>query len=105
METIANKFNEFFVEIGPKLSQSIKDIPGKSFKQYMPQPVRIRFSFELIDETSAMKFISSLRSKSSSGIDGISTNLLKRIAPQILKPLTLIINQSLTEDRKGLSIT
>ena len=37
--------------------------------------------------------INSLTNKSSVGIDGISTILLKCIAPSNLKPLTLIINQ------------
>ena len=37
--------------------------------------------------------INSLINKSSIGIDGISTILLKCIAPSIIKPLTLIINQ------------
>ena len=37
--------------------------------------------------------INSLTNKSRVGIDGISTILLKCIAPSIIKPLTLIINQ------------
>ena len=37
----------------------------------------------------------SLKSKNSAGFDGISTNLLKNIMPGILKPITLILNQSL----------
>ena len=37
--------------------------------------------------------INSLTNKSSVGIDGISTILLKCIAPSIIKPLTLITNQ------------
>ena len=37
----------------------------------------------------------SLRTKTSSGHDGISTKLLKFLSPGLIKPLTLIINQSL----------
>ena len=37
----------------------------------------------------------SLRTKGSSGHDGISTKLLKSLSPGLIKPLTLIINQSL----------
>ena len=37
----------------------------------------------------------SLKAKNSAGFDGISTNLLKSIMPTILRPLTLILNQSL----------
>ena len=39
--------------------------------------------------------IDKLPSKTSSGVDGISTNLLKDITYLISKPLTLIINQCL----------
>ena len=39
--------------------------------------------------------IDKLPSKTSSGVDGISTNLLKDIKYVISKPLTLIINQCL----------
>ena len=39
--------------------------------------------------------IDKLPSKTSSGVDGISTNLLKDITYLISKPLTLILNQCL----------
>ena len=43
-----------------------------------------------------LNIISKLKNKKSYGIDGISTNvLLKSIANEIIKPLTLITNQSL----------
>ena len=48
-----------------------------------------------IDEDAINKIIYNLPPKSSSGCDGISTKLLKVIAPVIIKPLTLLINQVL----------
>ena len=39
--------------------------------------------------------INSLKSKNSCGFDGISTKLIKSIAPALLKPLTLLMNQIL----------
>ena len=48
-----------------------------------------------IDEDAINKIIYHLPPKSSSGCDGISTKLLKVIAPVIIKPLTLLINQVL----------
>ena len=47
----------------------------------------------LSEQESITMVINSLTNKSSVGIDGISTILLKCIAPSIIKPLTLIINQ------------
>jgi hypothetical protein len=45
--------------------------------------------------TTVSKVIQGLANKNSSGIDNISTNMLRKIAPIIIVPLTLIINQSL----------
>lgn len=95
LDSIASKFNEYFTNIGPQLAQSIKSIPGRNFTKYLKQPLNARFSFTHITELDTHKIIKSIRSKSSFGIDGISSNLLKFIAPTIVKPLTLIINQSL----------
>jgi hypothetical protein len=93
---IVNKFNEFFVGVGPKLANTIDPVHGEHFSQYLTQNIRSEFKFQLISEEHLKKTIASLKSKSSSGVDGISTKLLKQICPGILKPLTLIINQSLT---------
>ena len=60
----------------------------------MPRPSDRRFAFDLITETDCLKIIPGLKSKDSTGVDGISTKLLKQIAQAIVKPLTLIINQS-----------
>ena len=48
-----------------------------------------------IDEAVINKIIYNLPPKSSSGCDGISSKMLKVIAPVIIKPLTLLINQVL----------
>ena len=42
-----------------------------------------------------MYVIKTLATKNSTGIDSISSNMLKKLAPVIINPLTLIINQSL----------
>ena len=42
-----------------------------------------------------MKLINNLHSKNSTGIDGISTKLLKNIKHVIYKPITMLINYSL----------
>ena len=53
------------------------------------------FNFNQIGEEDVVNVIDKLPSKTSSGVDGISTNLLKDIKYIISKPLTLIINQCL----------
>ena len=45
-----------------------------------------------------MGVIKTLATKNSTGIDSISSNMLKKLAPVIINPLTRIINQSLCTD-------
>ena len=49
-----------------------------------------------MDEKLVLALITNLPNKTSSGIDTISNKLLKQIKHNIVQPLTLIINQSLT---------
>ena len=65
------------------------------YSQYLKKVINCRFSFDFIEESDTMKIVRSLKPKSSAGYDGISLKILKQIAPSIIKPLTLIINQSL----------
>ena len=93
---IANKFNEFFVNIGSKLANSIKsntnDIP---FTSYLKNKTSSTFSFSEITEETVLRTINELSAKRSTGHDSICTELLKRIKAFISSPLCLIVNQSL----------
>ena len=53
------------------------------------------FTFKTIENETVTSAVNNLSSKNSSGIDGISTKLLKIIEPTINKSLTLLINQVL----------
>ena len=94
---IANTFNDFFINIGPNLTKNIipKDQSNISYRKYINASILSSFNFQLIDDESLRKTLNSLRTKSSSGYDGISTRLLKFLAPALISPLRLIINQSL----------
>ena len=78
------------------MAASIPSDTDNDFLNYLKKPINTKFTFQLIDETCIKNIIEQLHTKSSSGYDEISTKLLKLIKPTILKPLTLIINQSLT---------
>jgi hypothetical protein len=94
---IANEFNSFFANIGCSLAEKIKisDSAGnKSHKDYMHHAYDHNFNFEKVTNEDVLKAIENLSSKNSSGVDGISSKLLKEIKSSIYKPLTLIINQS-----------
>ena len=65
----------------------------RSFDTYLPKPLDSVFQFQNITEHTTLSIIKRLKNKDSSGIDGISNNLIKHIHLEIAKPLTLIINQ------------
>ena len=90
---IANTLNNFFTSIGRNLAHNINYTGDKNHRYYLKTNHEKVFKFKEIEQESITMVINSLTNKSSVGIDGISTILLKCIAPSIIKPLTLIINQ------------
>ena len=92
---IANKFNNYFTNIGQSITQGIKYKGSKKYSYCLNKNVTSTFTFEHIDEETVRKTINNLPTKNSCGFDGISTKLLKVIEPVILKSLTLLINQVL----------
>ena len=92
---IANKFNEFFTNIGPTLAKNIKADSNLTYNHFLKQKITSAFEFELVTTDYVHKTIQNLKPKSSSGHDDISTILLKRIAPTISSILSITINQSL----------
>ena len=88
--------NEFFVNIGSKLANSIKSNTNNiQFTSYFKNITSSTFSFSEITEETVMRIINELSAKRSTGHDSISTELLKRIKAFISSPLCLIVNQSL----------
>ena len=92
---IANRLHTFFTNIGPKLASQIVTDGNSSYEDFLINPTLHEFSFNEIGEEDVVNVIDKLPSKTSSGVDGISTNLLKDIKYLISKPLMLIINQCL----------
>ena len=66
----------------------------KGYETYLKKRVLTQFSFNLVDENAVSRYLASLKTKNSTGHDGISVKLLKFLAPGLVKPLTRIINQS-----------
>ena len=96
---IANQFNIFFSNIGSNLSASIElDDNTLAFTDYLDDPTERRFNFSKVTENEIV-VINNLKSKNSSGKNGISNKLLKSIKGEISIPLTIIINQSLETGR------
>ena len=86
---IANTLNNFFISIGRNLAQNINYSGDKKDSYYLKTYHKKICKIKEIEQENKKTVIN----KSSVGIDGISTILLKCIAPSIIKPLTLITNQ------------
>ena len=90
-KTIANAFNQFYINIGdPQNDQSMD-----AFQQYLTNKPHCNFRFRSISTEVTMQIINSLKPKTSSGIDELSNKLIKYIKLIIVDPLTIIINQML----------
>ena len=93
-EEIANGFNTFFNQIGPKLAEKIQT--DKTHKEFLqPHDWLHPFEFAYVTERELINTAKKLKPKASAGPDEISSKTLKQIIPAISKPLTHIINLSL----------
>ena len=91
---IANKFNEYFINIGNSLADKIPT--AEPFHSYLDHPTNCVFSFQPITEGKISEIIGSLKNKSSYGHDCWSNIMIKKARGPLIKPLTLLINQSLS---------
>ena len=92
---IANKFYDFFINIGPSLTKNMPTTRNHNYEKYLTGNILSSFQFDLVDDDTIVKTLHSIKSKSSSGHDGISTKLLKFLSPPLISRLRVIINQSL----------
>ena len=90
---IANAFNNYFISVGRSLSEQLR--PAKHFNEYLQNPTLTLFNFTVVDEKEICNIINNLKPKSSYGHDHVSNVLIKKACDIVMKPLTLIINQTL----------
>ena len=91
---IANKFNEFFVNIGPSLAENMKSSP-MNFQKYLGNNnYKDSFSLFLTTPLEIYDIINKLPNKTSNGHDLISPKLLKTLARYVAEPLSSLINKS-----------
>ena len=74
LKNVADKFNEYFTEIGPKLAKSIDTANKAPFNLYLTTPCAASFNFVYTKPDDIEKIIRNLKPKSSAGCDNISTN-------------------------------
>ena len=92
-DEIADAFNEYFVNIGRKLSYQM--IPVHQHSHYLNNETNKRMKFEGVNENNINEAINRLKNKSSYGHDEISNKIIKSAKNALIQPLMLIINQIL----------
>ena len=87
---IANTFNDFFINIGPNLTKNIiqKNQSNIAYRKYINASILSSFNFQLIDDESLRKTLIHF---------ALNRRLatMVSLAPALISPLRLIINQSL----------
>ena len=89
------KFNEFFVSIGPNLSSNINCGTDKNLQTYLNGHILTSCHFNLISEKIYWKIHTLAAHKNIIRSRWNINKNLKLLSPGLIKPLTLIINQSL----------
>ena len=92
-ETIANKFNEHFIQVGSKLANNIFS-PNTSFNDYLKNSNYYSLFLSPITCSEVIKTIDNFSPKISKDELDISMKLIKLISSTIAEPLTYIFNLS-----------
>ena len=92
---IASKFNQYFANLGPTLASTIHHT-GKNFSSYLQNSSNETCFFKPTNEHEILKIIKKLGSRKSAGRDNIKADLIKCVANEIVKPLAIIFNMSLS---------
>ena len=93
---IANICNTYFTNICNDLANKINYSGTKDFTYYLRNRQHLTFTMNEVDEQTVKTIIENLSPKRSCGYDDISSIFLKQITTSIIKPLTIVINQVLS---------
>lgn len=92
---IAHYFNSHFIDIPKKLNEKLTAVQGDGNNTFNFNINYPTIFLEPVSETEILNVILNLKSSNSAGIDGVSSNVLKRSAKIVVKPLTFLINASI----------
>ena len=91
---IADKFSEFFINIGSNLAAKIL-ASNMNFDSYLPH-VRTIFAGKSVTEEELKRAFFSLKANKTPGCDNINVNVVKKIYEELKTPLICIFNLSLS---------
>lgn len=90
---IANKFNEYFANIGTNLDEPKNAQTARN--KYLKDVTTVSFSFSPVSSDDINQVFRSLTPKSSTGLDDLFSKMLKLIQDSLTPIMCVTINQSL----------
>ena len=95
--SIADTFNEYFSNIGPNLANQINTSEGnRCYLRYLNrQNENTTFNLEEVNSRTVFSHLSNLSKTKATGLDGISSRLVRECPDLISESLTLIFNRSI----------
>ena len=92
-KSVAEKFNDFFVNIGPNLADKIPQC-DLTFKSYLPR-VNTTLKEAVLSENEFEEAFKTLKRNKAPGHDGLDVNIITSVYEFIKKPLLKIFNESI----------
>ena len=94
-QAIVDRFNDYFINIGPTLAQAIPENINNSPQHYLRNRISESIFFQPVLENEILQNIGKLKN-SSAGWDGFEAKVIKEIKNTLVIPLVHVCNLSLT---------
>ena len=94
---IANKFNDFFVNVASRIKEPVSNCNHSMLKDFCQGklPENTKFSIPNIEKQTVLKYLSNLDVSKATGTDNIGPRLLRLAAPYIAEDIAFICNHSI----------
>ena len=93
---VSNKFNEFYVNVGPSLAKKIPTVNNDPL-EYLNGSYNNSLFLNPVVEEEVYKIIMNIKNNKANGYDDISINIVKKVVHCILYPQTKIANMSFSQ--------
>ena len=93
-KNIANKFNSFFTNVGPKLASKIKHVKNKDIYNYLGDTNDNSMYLPPVNERDVLNTVGECKAKASEDVDNLSMHIIKHIINSVTEPFTHICNLS-----------
>lgn len=94
-QDIANEFNDFFSNIASIALSKLSKFTNTHFSSYLHKSCEASVYFNPTNELEIINIVKQLKNSNSTGFDGVSTSLMKKVIHTVVLPLVHIFNLSL----------